>query len=114
MSDIKSQGIIPIQEFLQPDGTVMSSPGTGNRSGAGTFRGHGGAHHSFPGAGTAPESWDQIEKAHNVQTILQGTVLEKTKGGVFVDIGVKAFLPGSQIDEYVAHSKPRQPQRASD
>lgn len=43
--------------------------------------------------------WDLIEKAAHDSTPLEGKVTEKTKGGLTVDIGgVKAFLPGSQID----------------
>lgn len=42
--------------------------------------------------------WDSIEIAHDEQTILKGRVLERIKGGLAVDIGVRAFLPGSQVD----------------
>lgn len=42
--------------------------------------------------------WDSIETAHDEQTILKGRVLERIKGGLAVDIGVRAFLPGSQVD----------------
>lgn len=43
--------------------------------------------------------WDVIEQAAEDNSNIEGTVIEKTKGGLFVDIGgVKAFLPGSQID----------------
>ncbi|MFC1853551.1 30S ribosomal protein S1, partial [candidate division CSSED10-310 bacterium] len=42
--------------------------------------------------------WDQIQKAYENEEILKGRVIERIKGGLNVDIGVKAFLPGSQID----------------
>ncbi len=43
--------------------------------------------------------WDVLEKAVREGIIVEGTVTEKTKGGLTVDVGgVKAFLPGSQID----------------
>jgi len=42
--------------------------------------------------------WDSIEVAFDEQTILKGRVLERIKGGLAVDIGVRAFLPGSQVD----------------
>lgn len=42
--------------------------------------------------------WDQINKAYETGEIIEGKVIEKIKGGLTVDIGVKAFLPGSQID----------------
>jgi small subunit ribosomal protein S1 len=42
--------------------------------------------------------WDQINHAYENDEILEGRVVERIKGGLTVDIGVKAFLPGSQID----------------
>jgi len=43
--------------------------------------------------------WDVLEKAVREGLPVEGTVIEKTKGGLTVDVGgVKAFLPGSQID----------------
>jgi len=42
--------------------------------------------------------WSDIEAIHNNGTHVDGKVLSKIKGGLIVDIGVKAFLPGSQID----------------
>ena len=42
--------------------------------------------------------WDQLERIHHKGTIVEGKVLSKIKGGMIVDIGIKAFLPGSQID----------------
>lgn len=42
--------------------------------------------------------WDELVKAYDSQEIIEGTVVAKAKGGLTVDIGLKAFLPGSQID----------------
>ncbi len=43
--------------------------------------------------------WDDLQKAHEEGTTVQGTIVAKVKGGFTVDIGgVKAFLPGSQVD----------------
>src|SRR5438067_12668685 len=42
--------------------------------------------------------WEEVEKAYNENTIIRGRVVERIKGGLSVDIGVRAFLPGSQID----------------
>ena len=42
--------------------------------------------------------WDDLVKTYEADEIIQGTVIAKAKGGVTVDIGLKAFLPGSQID----------------
>ncbi len=41
--------------------------------------------------------WDEIADVYYKGAIIEGTVVDKVKGGLVVDIGVKAFLPGSQI-----------------
>lgn len=42
--------------------------------------------------------WDRIEEAFKNETPVTGRVLDRVKGGLAVDVGVKAFLPGSLID----------------
>jgi small subunit ribosomal protein S1 len=42
--------------------------------------------------------WDDLQKAFDEGTAVPGTIVGKVKGGFTVDIGVKAFLPGSQVD----------------
>ncbi|MBI3628538.1 MAG: 30S ribosomal protein S1 [Candidatus Rokubacteria bacterium] len=42
--------------------------------------------------------WDAVSRAHEKGTPLEGRVVEVVKGGLAVDVGVKAFLPGSQVD----------------
>ena len=42
--------------------------------------------------------WDDLVKTYEADEIIQGVVVAKAKGGLTVDIGLKAFLPGSQID----------------
>ena len=42
--------------------------------------------------------WEDLEVAHKEEKQVQGKVISRIKGGMIVDIGVKAFLPGSQID----------------
>ncbi|TAE00439.1 MAG: 30S ribosomal protein S1 [Bacteroidetes bacterium] len=45
------------------------------------------------------KAWQNIETAFSADTIIEGIVKRRTKGGLIVDIfGVEAFLPGSQID----------------
>ena len=44
-------------------------------------------------------AWDNIQRALDEDTIIDGFVKRRTKGGLIVDIfGIEAFLPGSQID----------------
>ena len=42
--------------------------------------------------------WDALEKDFQDQSIITGRVIERVKGGLAVDVGVRAFLPGSQVD----------------
>ncbi|MEN6421511.1 MAG: 30S ribosomal protein S1, partial [Smithella sp.] len=42
--------------------------------------------------------WDEIKNACDNDTVVEGVVMEKVKGGLSVDIGIIAFLPGSQVD----------------
>ncbi|MGB5218811.1 MAG: 30S ribosomal protein S1 [Smithella sp.] len=42
--------------------------------------------------------WDEIKNACDNDTLMKGVVVEKVKGGLSVDIGIIAFLPGSQVD----------------
>lgn len=44
------------------------------------------------------KAWDEISAACEKDQLVEGTVISKIKGGLMVDIGVKAFLPGSQLD----------------
>ncbi|HLW14174.1 MAG TPA: 30S ribosomal protein S1 [Flavobacteriaceae bacterium] len=44
-------------------------------------------------------AWERVNLAHDEETIINGNVLCRTKGGMIVDVfGIEAFLPGSQID----------------
>ncbi len=42
--------------------------------------------------------WDQISLACERDELVTGKIVARVKGGLSVDIGVKAFLPGSQVD----------------
>ena len=42
--------------------------------------------------------WDEISNAYENDEAVEGTIISRVKGGLSVDIGVKAFLPGSQVD----------------
>ena len=94
----KSEGIISINEFLDENGEVTVQPGdavdvllerTEDREG-----------HIVLSREKAEKMkiWDDVEKAYTDRRVVIGRVIERIKGGVAVDIGVRAFLPGSQID----------------
>jgi small subunit ribosomal protein S1 len=42
--------------------------------------------------------WEEISRAYKADQPVEGTIVARVKGGLAVDIGVKAFLPGSQVD----------------
>lgn len=42
--------------------------------------------------------WEELEKLFKEEKSIDGKIVSRIKGGMMVDIGVKAFLPGSQID----------------
>jgi len=47
---------------------------------------------------TKVKVWEDIKKAHDANEIVTGVITNRVKGGFSVDIGVQAFLPGSQAD----------------
>ena len=47
--------------------------------------------------------WDTLEEAMRNNSVVTGRVTERTKGGLMLDIGVPAFMPGSQIDTRPIH-----------
>ncbi|MGB8426497.1 MAG: S1 RNA-binding domain-containing protein, partial [Desulfobacterales bacterium] len=42
--------------------------------------------------------WEEIKKSYDDEGIIEGVITSRVKGGFSVDIGVPAFLPGSQAD----------------
>ena len=94
----KSEGIIPIEEFRGEGGEVHIQAGdvvdvllenTENRDGFIVLSRE---------KAERRKIWDDIECAYKDKLIITGRVIERVKGGLAVDIGVRAFLPGSQID----------------
>jgi len=94
----KLEGLVPIAQFKDRDGQVTIKPGDevdvtverrGDREGYVTL-----SHEKA----ARVRVWDDLEKAFNDQTPITGRVLDRIKGGLAVDFGVRAFLPGSQVD----------------
>ncbi len=48
--------------------------------------------------------WDTLEQAMNEGLLIMGHVLGKVKGGLSVDVGVRAFMPNSQVDMKPTHN----------
>jgi len=94
----KSEGIIPIEEFLDENGNITVQAGdivdvllerTEDREGYVVLSRE---------KAEKMKIWDDVEKAFLEKKVVIGRVIERIKGGLAVDIGVRAFLPGSQID----------------
>ena len=94
----KSEGHIPLAEFRQRDGQLTVSEGDE-------------VDVYFDSADSDQESivlsrakaeqfgiWREIETAFNTETPIEGEIVGKVKGGLRVNIGVPAFLPGSHVD----------------
>lgn len=43
-------------------------------------------------------AWDRIQEAHRAGTVLHAMVVDKVKGGLLVDLGLRGFVPGSHVD----------------
>ena len=96
---LKSEGIIPAEQFR--DGAGQLSVKVGDHIEVVLEymeNGHGETQLSREKAQRA-KAWDELDKAHEAQSIVKGVITEKVKGGftVLVD-GVRAFLPGSLVD----------------
>jgi len=95
----KSEGMLPIAEVVDHDGKPKFQAGDAIdviREKGETEEGY--INLSFQKAQKL-RAWDEIEKAYSENHPIRANVIERTKGGVTVDIlGAHAFLPGSQID----------------
>ena len=101
----KLEGSVPIEQFRNPDGSISVKRGDTidvmpDRS-------------SPPPEGYVLLSyrnaarlriWDTLEQAERERLLVQGRVLEVTKGGLMLDVGVPAFMPGSQVDSRPVHN----------
>ncbi|MCO4792760.1 MAG: 30S ribosomal protein S1 [Bacteriovoracaceae bacterium] len=94
----KQEGLVPVKEFMNYDGTCKIKDGDEIEVYLEKLESHLGNLVLSKDKAEILKAWDKISEACESGTPLQGTVIAKVKGGLSVDIGVKAFLPGSQID----------------
>ncbi|MCL4820496.1 MAG: 30S ribosomal protein S1 [Vicinamibacteria bacterium] len=94
----KSEGMIPADEFKDETGKVAIAVGdsvdvliekTEDREGYVVLSRE---------KAEKMKVWDDVERAYQERRVVVGRVIERVKGGLAVDIGVRAFLPGSQVD----------------
>jgi small subunit ribosomal protein S1 len=94
---MKSEGLIPLEQVFDHTGQPKLKPGDPVEVVIEREEAEGGYLLSYEKA-QRHRVWDTIEKAANEKTPVTGTVLGRVKGGLTVDIGIKAFLPGSQLE----------------
>jgi small subunit ribosomal protein S1 len=94
---LKSEGLVPIEQVLDHAGAVRFKAGDVIDVVIEREEPEGGYLVSFEKAQRL-RIWDVIEKAAAEKTPVMGTVVSRVKGGLTVDIGIKAFLPGSQLE----------------
>lgn len=100
----KLEGVVPIDQVRQPDGSIPFKSGDPidvmvDRQGP-PQEGYVLLSHS---KASRLRIWDTLEQAMRDQLLVSGRVVERTKGGLMVDVGVPAFMPGSQVDVRPAH-----------
>lgn len=95
----KSEGVIAAEEFTSATGEITVKPGDEIEVIIKSMdSGDNPPQLSYQDAARR-RAWADIEQAHKDEKPITGRVIDKTKGGLKVDInGVEAFLPGSQID----------------
>jgi len=94
----KCEGQVPLVEFLDHEGKIMVKEGDevdvyfeGTETENGTVMLSHAKAEKF-------KIWRELERAFQNETPVEGVILGKVKGGLQVDIGVPAFLPGSHVD----------------
>jgi small subunit ribosomal protein S1 len=94
----KSEGLIPRDEFTDRDGNVQVNVGesidvllekTEDQEGHVLL--------SYTKA-LRMRRWTEVERAYKEGRIIKGRVTDRIKGGLTVDVGLRAFLPGSLVD----------------
>lgn len=92
---LKSEGLVPISEFSEPEELVL---GNDTEVYLDATEGEDGQIVLSKEKARKFRQWEYI--VHNCKegSIVKGKVIRKVKGGLMVDIGMEAFLPGSQID----------------
>jgi small subunit ribosomal protein S1 len=94
----KSEGQIPISEFEDPDGHADVQVGDEVDVYVDSSDSENGTISLSRSRAEQLKVWTEIERAFNENRYVEGTVVGRVKGGLKVDIGVAAFLPGSHAD----------------
>ncbi len=94
----KSEGRIPISEFLTPTGEITAQTGESVDVLIEKRDDEEGDILLSKERAAKILVWDEISRIYRDDGVIEGRIVGKVKGGLTVDIGIPAFLPGSQID----------------
>jgi small subunit ribosomal protein S1 len=94
----KSEGQIPIQEFYDSDNQFAVQVGDTIDVLIEDWENENGMMVLSKQKADQMRVWDTISSVHDQDGVLEGKIVSRIKGGLSVDIGLKAFLPGSQVD----------------
>ncbi|MEZ5331396.1 MAG: 30S ribosomal protein S1 [Thermoanaerobaculia bacterium] len=94
----KSEGLIPLQEFTDRDGQVTVEKG--DQVEVLLERAEDVEGHVLLSKRKAERMrvWNDVESAYKAGETIKGRVVDRIKGGLTVDVGIRAFLPGSLAD----------------
>lgn len=94
----KVDGEVPASEFRSPEGKITVKVGDEVEVYLDCFEDNDGEMVLSRERAELLRAWDRISEAFENNEIVEGLIMSRVKGGLSVDIGVKAFLPGSQVD----------------
>jgi small subunit ribosomal protein S1 len=94
----KSEGSIPIAEFRDRGGEVHAEVGQTVDVFFESSEGESGSVSLSRIKAEQAKVWGEVEQAYNAGEPIEGLIVGKVKGGLKVDVGVSAFLPGSHAD----------------
>jgi len=94
----KSEGQISIGEFREPDGTVKAAVGDAVDVMVEWWDDEEERVLLSKEKAEKVKVWAEIKKSFDDDEAVEGVILNRVKGGFSVDIGIQAFLPGSQAD----------------
>ena len=96
---LKSEGVIPIEEFYNESGELTVAEGDEIEVALETVEDGYGETKLSKEKAERIRTWDTLEKAFEASEIITGVINGKVKGGFTVEVGsVRAFLPGSLVD----------------
>jgi small subunit ribosomal protein S1 len=93
----KFEGQVPIAEVTRPDGTIDANVGDTIDVMMERWDDEGGVVLLSKEKASKIKVWEDIKNAYEKDGVVTGVVTSRVKGGLSVDIGVPAFLPGSQV-----------------